>query len=140
MTTRNTILPNITLFVILLTFSSFAFLDSNKFEKILGGSINPTVIKLKDDKVLLKWDSNNLKGIDFFLVQMSTDRRKFINVGQIMKKSKNTFQFIDKFRNHEYLSYRLVTVFENGTFIVSKNEIVRNIKENSKNNDSKINW
>lgn len=138
MTTRNTILHNITLFVILLTFSSFAFLDTNKFENIHSGSIKPTIVKLKDDKVLLKWDSNKLKGIDYFLIQISTDQRRFINVGQIMKKSKSTFQFIDKYRNSEYLSYRLVTVFKNGTFVVSKNEIVRSIKDNGKNNDSKI--
>jgi len=139
MTKQNTILRIITFFFILLTFSSFVFLDTNKFEKIHSGSIKPTIVKLKDDKVLLKWDSNKLKGIDYFLVQISTDQRKFVNVGQIMKKSKNTFQFIDKYRNSEYLSYRLVTVFKNGTFAVSKNEIIRNIKDTGKNSDSKIN-
>ncbi len=133
MRTINTILRNGTLIFIIFSFLSFSFSDTNKFEKIHSETINPTIIKLEDDKVLLKWDSNNLKGIDYFLVQFSIDQRKYINVGQIMKKSKSTFQFIDKYRNSEYLSYRLVTVFKNGTFVVSQNEIVRNMKDNMKN-------
>lgn len=139
MTTLNTILRNGTLVFIIFSFLSFSFSDTNKFEKIHSETINPTIVKLKDDKVLLKWDSNNLKGIDFFLVQISTDQTKFINVSQIVKKSKNTFQFIDKFRNFDYLSYRLITVFRNGNFVVSQNEIVRDIKKNKKSKNPKVN-
>ena len=65
------------------------------------------------------------------MVQISVNQKKYINVGQIIKRPKNTFQFIDKARNSNYLSYRLVTVFKNGTFMISKNKIVRDVKSNN---------
>ena len=81
--------------------------------------INPKISQNSSKCYIIEWEIKKNASIDYFLIQISRGDGRYINIGQIMKKGKTHFKFIDTFRPNNNIHYRLITVFKNENFIIT---------------------